>query len=1228
MKKLSLSLLGLATVLVAALLIAPSFVDWNAHKGRIAKEIFDLTGRDLAIDGDVSLAILPAPALSAARVRLANIEGGSAPAMVELDALKVRIALLPLLRGEVQVESVDLVRPRILAEVLPDGRKNWEIEAGGGVDRPATDPDAPAGGVAGAIRLDLVTITDGTLIYRDAAAGQEERIEGLYTEVAADSLKGPFEAKGQAKIRGMVTEFDVSLGGLVSAGATPLSLTLGVPEAAATLQLAGALSRHGERVSLRGRLKGRGESLAALVAALPFDMSLPPVFARPFSTETDIAADQDGVAISKLSVQLGDTKAEGDLRFTLQPRRDFQASLSTTQIDLDALLAPPAGGEAGATPSGGAASTSQESPSPAPAPTPDETAALSLPADMTGSLDLSVDAVIYRGQVVRQFILSLALAEGQLKLNQALALLPGGSDVSLSGVVSPIEVAGQTDLRFDGRLEAGSDNFRGILDWLGIDVAQVPASRLRKLGLITNIGATRSTVMLSDIDMRFDLTQVSGGVAVAIRDRLGIGVGLALDKIDLDAYLPTPSRAAPAKDAAPEAGGAPDPAKTTPAGPAQTATARARFAAPSVLGDFDANFDLRVGQMTLHGASAENLHLDATLQQGSVALREFLVGSLGGAKARLAGTVAALTTTPTLDLAYSLSAPDPARLAKALDLPPGPLAKAKDLKLSGTVKGRQDALELTSGLEILGARLEARGEVMPLSEPLRFDLTTSAKHAKLAQLAGVLAPDLKFGPSLGALDLRARLSGTPQDIAVSELSGQLGPLTLEGGLAARLGGLEPGVSDINLAVVAKHRDLAALTETFAPDAGLAPGLGLDLKARIQGAQDTLNFSDIAGTLGPTEVKGTVGLDLTGARPMITADLETGVLPLAAFTAPRGESAKKAKAIQPAAAGKSASGGSAGGAEAKAAARWSRQPIDVAALGQVDADIKLRAAALVHETHRLNNTVIDAALTEGVLDLRKVNGTFHDGAIALTGQIDTRDGIEAGLALTAIELNLAKLAQALADSDRVSGPLNLDASITAKGASEAALITSLAGTGKLGGTVNVKVKAEEQVGNIILGILGEKLKEVRGVTETTNVLFGAFAGTPAALAGTFVIKGGVAETRDLRLEGREANALTQGTADLAAWKVDTQTEVFKAADPNTAFVTAKLTGPLDKPNVKVGGLPFQRQKQPAAQPVLPVQPAQPGAEATPAPAQPTAPAQIKPEDIIKQGLKGLLKGLTQ
>ena len=72
MKKIVIALVVPVVLLVGAVLVGPSFIDWNSYKGQIVAAIRDNTGRDASIDGNVAFSILPKPALSITGLRIAN----------------------------------------------------------------------------------------------------------------------------------------------------------------------------------------------------------------------------------------------------------------------------------------------------------------------------------------------------------------------------------------------------------------------------------------------------------------------------------------------------------------------------------------------------------------------------------------------------------------------------------------------------------------------------------------------------------------------------------------------------------------------------------------------------------------------------------------------------------------------------------------------------------------------------------------------------------------------------------------------------------------------------------------------------------------------------------------------------------------------------------------------------------------------------------------------------
>ncbi len=1239
MKKLLIGLAVLA-VLLAALWVGPSFVDWNNYKALIAEEGRNATGRSLTIEGDVSLALLPAPALSAKSVSLENIEGGSAPAMVELEELRVRMALLPLIHGRMQVESESLVATRILLERLADGRRNWDFRAPEPEAEKAPAETAGSGGGGSpdggfVVQVDSFAVENGTVVYRDAVSGQEEKLEAINAQIVAESLQGPFTLQGDALARGVPTRFDVAAGRLIDAGATPLNVGLQLPEISAKTQFSGTLSLHPESVELRGRLKGEGPDLAALVGALSGGSArdLPALLASPFAVEATVSADGEEAAVTDLLVGLGDNAVSGEAKLKLVPATELQAKLTASRLDVDELL-----DAAGATarPDRKTEQAAQSETEPggtaggAPA-VPEQSALASgfeLPADLSGSVQISLDALVYRQQIVRQIRLNASMSEGAVTLNQARALLPGGSDLSLTGSL----FNGDQGPRFNGRIEAASDNLRGVLDWLGADVSAVPQDRLRKMSFSGGVDAAAKQISLTDVDLRVDVSRVAGGVVVALRERPGLGIGLSLDSLNVDAYLPKP--AATGGDAKPEGeAGAAAGGEAAQGGPAETAAA----ASSGPLDAFDANLNLRVGSLVLRGQTAKDLRLEGTLKDGVLTFKEASLANLLGSSLAYSGKLSGIGREPELDGTLTLKVADPVRLAKLGGLDSDLPARVGPFNMTANVKGGRAGLGFNSRLAALGGSFALAGTARPTAVPLAFDVTVEGKHPDIVKLAEAFAGPLQLGSGLGGLDAKARVSGTPLDIQVSGLDGNFGPATLIGNLGLDLSGAEPKPKGLDLTVKVKHGNLAQLVRAAGGPGDLEADLGgVDLKGRLDGDLQTIRISDISGSLGPvamagnlaanlsgptpglgdfnlnlrlthpdlarlaaaagapgqvkagiggvdlsahafgnagrisldklkgrlgpTNVQGTVSADLAGAKPMITADLTTGELPISAFFGNDGPAG---------------AGGAAGTGGGSLSPRWSKQPIDLAGLQAVNADIKVRSSALIVDKMRFDNSQVEALLTDGLLDLRRFVGTLFGGAVQVTGQAKANGALDAGFVVTANNVESGRLLRQMSGFDRVSGPVTINADLRTSGRSEADLIAGLTGKADVGGNVTIQAKAEEAAGAAILNLLGDKVKEVRGVAATTTTLLNAFAGAPSRLSGSFLIERGVARTTDLRLDGRSASALTHGNVDLPAWLINSRTEVYRQGESGEPFLTAALTGNLDKPNVKIGGQPFKR-----------------------------------------------------
>ncbi|MBI1208935.1 MAG: AsmA family protein [Azospirillum sp.] len=827
---LSSLLLGLVVVLAAGLLVVPRMIDWNRYKGQIAAEISTLTGREVTLRGALALTLLPTPTLSASDVEIASLPGATGPAMARLGRIDASVGVFPLLAGRVDIESVVLVDPVVTLEVTADGRRTWESAVSG---------PAAAGGqtesrlrTGDSVRLGGLTIRNGTVRFRDAATGTDLSLGAVDARVAADSLAGPFQVQAGFKLRGVDLRAELVTGRILHNGPAPIRIALSLPATKATARFAGVLRHDAESgapgsaspdsgLNVQGDLRIEGADFAGATALLGralgrSDPALSPTLAKPFRLRAGTVVDRAAVSLADIELQLGDAAGRGTARigFGAVPSADLK--LAFNLIDLDPWLAA----------------------LPTAAPAPPAASGLPggwcLPEALSGQIEVSVDALSLRGGVIRQARLEAGLADRSLTIDRLAALGPGGSDIALTGTVTGDAACNPAlDLAF----EANADNLRGLLEWLQIDVAAVPTDRLRKLSLATRLHGRPDQFDLSGFDLHLDTTHLTGGLAYIDRGRPAIGLRLAIDRLNLDAYRDRKVLAT-------------------------TAMSLARSPLGAVLGGFDANIDAGIGSLTAGGFTAEELKLEGTLQQGALTLRQARVGDFAGVAASAAGRIGGIAPLAGVDLAVTLRADDLTGLERAASLPAIPvLQRLGPIDASVRLGGDAARLTVETNLAAAGGKFEAGGEVTGLEGNPGFDLKLRLINPQLSRLIQIVAPTWRpAGGEPGPIDLYARVAGTPAVFAASDLQGTVATMPLRGWVSYDGRGARPKLNaDLKAGELVVDRFVSA-------DDGDGPDQGTDL--------DWLNELDgeLALSLAGFERKGE-RLD----HPMLAARLADGVL---------------------------------------------------------------------------------------------------------------------------------------------------------------------------------------------------------------------------------------------------------------------------------------------------------------------------------------------------------------
>ncbi|KAF0223758.1 MAG: hypothetical protein FD176_1784 [Rhodospirillaceae bacterium] len=377
MKKV-LAIIGVIVVLVIGALVAlPMLVPADRIKEEVVAQVKAATGRDLTIQGKVSVSAFPSLGVEVANIALANPAGFSTKDLVRLGALDVKLKLLPILSGRIEVDSFVLVDPVITLEMDRKGKANWVFDtpaaAPAAADKTKSADKAAGSGAAGLGDLVLgdVRISNGKLTYIDGPAGTKEEVDGINLTVSLKSLDDPLAVKGALNWRAKAVELGLNV-------TKPRALIDGKSSAA-------DLTVNSEPVKLSFKGEANGGAVAGAKGAI--DLSVPSIRALahwatgkplamdgnglgPFALSGQLAAAGSKLSLTQAKIAIDSIKASGDFNVdTGGARPALKGKLDVEALDLNPYLPadkPASGGGATSAPAsgGGAKGTSDWSDAP------------------------------------------------------------------------------------------------------------------------------------------------------------------------------------------------------------------------------------------------------------------------------------------------------------------------------------------------------------------------------------------------------------------------------------------------------------------------------------------------------------------------------------------------------------------------------------------------------------------------------------------------------------------------------------------------------------------------------------------------------------------------------------------------------------------------------------------------------------------------------------------------
>lgn len=222
LRKALLFLITLFVLLIAALIIFVATFDANLYKKQLSEIVKQQTGRELIIDGDLTLRAFPNFALKIGQAQLQNADGFTPAAFARIDNADISVALLPLLQQNLVVNAIELAGLELHLQRQKDGTSNWQdfqalssqasdaseqVEAA----KPSAEPSKPepaqqtSSPMLSHLSIASLNLTNANIHWQDDQAGQKWSLEdlNLHTGHVEPGVAVPLKLAGLFKQEGL-----------------------------------------------------------------------------------------------------------------------------------------------------------------------------------------------------------------------------------------------------------------------------------------------------------------------------------------------------------------------------------------------------------------------------------------------------------------------------------------------------------------------------------------------------------------------------------------------------------------------------------------------------------------------------------------------------------------------------------------------------------------------------------------------------------------------------------------------------------------------------------------------------------------------------------------------------------------------------------------------------------------------------------------------------------------
>lgn len=195
MRKTAIAAIASMSVICVILLVTPILIPTGVVKAKIAALIKQKTGRDLRIAGALHLSLFPQLGFELTDVTLPSPNDDFSSDLLQAKSVRALFGFLPLLRGRIQIDRLELLRPALHLEIDKQGHRNWVFRA---PEQPQQAITSQSNNARFAAVVTDLTVVRGTADYLDQRNGERRVVTNLDLNFSMPEQSLPAKAKGEA----------------------------------------------------------------------------------------------------------------------------------------------------------------------------------------------------------------------------------------------------------------------------------------------------------------------------------------------------------------------------------------------------------------------------------------------------------------------------------------------------------------------------------------------------------------------------------------------------------------------------------------------------------------------------------------------------------------------------------------------------------------------------------------------------------------------------------------------------------------------------------------------------------------------------------------------------------------------------------------------------------------------------------------------------------------------